>query len=82
VQVQTILPGYIATPLTSKNKYPMPFLMQAEAFADKAYTTIKGGASYKVIPWQMAIVAKLLRALPNWLFDKLLAGQPRKHRGK
>jgi hypothetical protein len=33
-----------------------------------------------VIPWQMGLVAKLLRLLPNALFDRLLAGRPRKHR--
>jgi len=36
--------------------------------------------SYRVIPWQMGVVAKLLRALPNALFDRVLAGRPRKHR--
>jgi short-subunit dehydrogenase len=81
VPVLTILPGYIATPLTSKNKYSMPFLMQPEAFADKAYKAIEGNVSYRVIPWQMGGVAKLLRLLPNWLFDKAFKGRPRKHRG-
>jgi short-subunit dehydrogenase len=81
VQVLTLLPGYIATPLTSKNKYPMPFLMQPEAFADKAYQAIEDNVSYRVIPWQMGAIAKLLRLLPNWLFDKAFKGRPRKHRG-
>jgi len=81
VQVLTILPGYIATPLTSKNSYSMPFLMQPETFADQAYQTIEDNVSYRVIPWQMGGVAKLLRLLPNWLFDKAFKGRPRKHRG-
>ena len=80
VKVVTLCPGYIDTPLTQKNKYPMPFLMKPEAFADQAFSAIEGGASYRVIPWQMGWVAKLLRWLPNALFDKLFAGQPRKHR--
>ena len=80
VKVVTLCPGYIDTPLTQKNKYPMPFLMKPEAFADQAFSAIEGGASYRVIPWQMGWVAKLLRLLPNALFDKLFAGQPRKHR--
>jgi short-subunit dehydrogenase len=82
VQVQTLLPGYIATPLTAKNKYKMQFLMQPEAFADKAFKAIESGTSYVVIPWQMGLVAKLLRLLPNGLFDKALASRPRKHRGE
>jgi short-subunit dehydrogenase len=82
LKVVTICPGYIDTPLTRKNRYPMPFLMPAPAFADKAFDAIEAGVSYRVIPWQMAVVAKLLRLLPNGLFDAAMAGQPRKPRGR
>ena len=81
VKVVTVVPGYVATPLTSKNRYGMPFLMQPDRFAEQAFQAIAAGASYRVIPWQMGVVAKVLRLLPNWLFDRLLAGRPRKHRG-
>lgn len=80
VKVVTLCPGYIDTPLTQKNRYAMPFLMQADPFADQAFKAIEAGVSYRVIPWQMGVVAKLLRLLPNALFDKALAGRPRKHR--
>jgi short-subunit dehydrogenase len=80
VAVVTICPGYIDTPLTRQNRYAMPFLMSADAFAQKAFQAIVAGSSYRVIPWQMGVVAKLLRLLPNWLFDKALSGRPRKHR--
>ena len=80
VKVVTICPGYIDTPLTQKNTYAMPFLMPPEAFADQAFAAIEAGASYRVIPWQMGAVAKLLRLLPNTLFDKALAGRARKLR--
>lgn len=80
VKVVTICPGYIDTPLTKENRYSMPFLMQPGDFADKAFAAITVGVSYRVIPWQMGVVAKLLRFLPNPLFDKVLAGRPRKHR--
>ena len=80
VKVVTICPGYIDTPLTKENRYSMPFLMQPGDFADKAFAAITAGVSYRVIPWQMGVVAKLLRFLPNPLFDKVLAGRPRKHR--
>ena len=80
VKVVTICPGYIATPLTAQNRYSMPFLMQPEDFADRAFRAIEAGDSYRVIPWQMGVVAKLLRLLPNWAYDKALAGRPRKHR--
>jgi NADP-dependent 3-hydroxy acid dehydrogenase YdfG len=80
VKVVTISPGYIDTPLTRQNRYAMPFLMKAQDFADRAFETIAAGRSYRVIPWQMGVVAKLLRVLPNPVFDLLLAGRPRKHR--
>ncbi len=80
IKVVTICPGYIDTPLTKNNGYSMPFLMQPELFAAKAFSAIEAGTSYRVIPWQMGVVAKLLRLLPNALFDKLLAGRPRKPR--
>ncbi len=80
VRVLTIAPGYIDTPLTRKNKYPMPFLMPSPTFADHAFKTIVRGTTYRVIPWPMGVVAKLLRCLPNAWFDRLLQNQPRKHR--
>jgi short-subunit dehydrogenase len=80
VQVVTLLPGYVDTPLTRENRYRMPFLMSAQAFADQAFAAIVAGTSYRVIPWQMGVVAKLLRLLPNPLFDRLLVGRARKHR--
>ena len=82
VKVVTVVPGYIDTPLTSGNPYSMPFLMPAEAFADRAFEAIVGGVSYRVIPWQMGWVAKLMRALPNALYDKLASGRGRKPRQK
>ena len=81
VQVITIAPGYVDTPLTRKNRYPMPFLMSASRFADLAYKAITAGDSYRVIPWQMGLVSKLMRLIPNTLWDRILARQPRKHRG-
>ncbi len=80
IQVVTLCPGYVDTPLTRKNPYGMPFLMPAEAFAAQAYAAIAAGTSYRVIPWQMGVVAKLLRLLPNALFDRLMQGRGRKPR--
>jgi NAD(P)-dependent dehydrogenase (short-subunit alcohol dehydrogenase family) len=80
VKVVTIAPGYIATPMTSNNRFPMPFLMPAGRFAAQAVRTIAAGASFRVIPWQMGLVARLLRVLPNGLFDVLFARAPQKAR--
>ena len=80
VKVVTLLPGYIDTPLTRQNRYAMPFLMPPADFADRAFKAIAAGASYRVIPWPMGVVAKLLRLLPNRMFDTVLAGRARKPR--
>ncbi len=82
VKVVTICPGYIDTPLTQNNSYSMPFLISPEKFANEAFAAIASGASYRVIPWQMGVIAKLLRVLPNGVFDKVFAGRPRKPRSK
>lgn len=80
VCVVTLLPGFVATPLTARNPYRMPFLLQPGEFADRAFRAIDAGIGYRVIPWQMGIVAKLLRLLPNALFDRAMAGRGRKPR--
>ena len=80
IRVVTLAPGYIDTPMTSKNPYPMPFLMPAERFARKALRAIEAGDSYRVIPWQMGVVAKLLRVLPNDWYDLAFARAPHKPR--
>ena len=80
VKVVTLLPGYIDTPLTRGNRYSMPFLMQVDDFADQAVRTIRAQVSYRVIPWQMGVLAKVLRLLPNWLYDRVLGSRPRKKR--
>ena len=78
VRVVTIAPGFIDTPMTVGNPYPMPFLMEVDAFASRAVAAISTGRSYVVIPWQMAWVARLLRVLPNAWFDAALAKRGRK----
>ena len=80
VSVVTLVPGYIDTPLTAGNRYRMPFLMPAADFARAARRAIASGASYRVIPWPMGVVAKLLRVLPNALFDRFFARRGRKSR--
>jgi short-subunit dehydrogenase len=80
VTVSTICPGYIATPMTEGNPYPMPFLLSAEEAARRMAAAIEHGRSFEVIPWQMAVVARCLHVMPNWLYDRLFANAPRKPR--
>lgn len=80
VKVVTLCPGYVATPLTQHNRFSMPFLLQPAEFAERAFKAIEEQVSYRVIPWQMGLVAKGLRLMPNGLFDKAFAGRARKPR--
>lgn len=81
IKVVTIAPGYIETPMTAINPYPMPFLLPAAEAARRFARAVAKGTSYTVIPWQMGVVAKVLRLLPNWLYDRLFTQAPRKPRG-
>ena len=58
----------------------MPFLLTADDAARRFARAIERGTSYAVIPWQMGIVAKVLRLLPNALYDRLFVNAPRKPR--
>jgi len=80
VSVVTICPGYIDTPMTQVNKYPMPFLISADEAAARFARAIQARRRLAVIPWQMALVSLLLRALPGALYDRLASRAPRKPR--
>lgn len=81
VGVVTICPGYIATPMTAVNRYRMPFLMSADEAARRIVHAVERGKAYSVIPWQMAIVARVMRLLPNFVYDRIAAKAGRKPRG-
>ena len=80
IRVVTLAPGYIATPMTSGNPYPMPFLMPVDRFAEKALGAIDRGVRFAIFPWQMRIVAGVLRVLPRALFDAASSRARRKPR--
>ena len=80
VAVVTICPGYIDTPMTQVNRYRMPFLISAEDAARRFARAIAAKRRLAVIPWQMALASLALRALPGWLYDRVMARAPRKPR--
>ncbi len=71
IAVVTLAPGFIQTPMTAQIPKSIPFFMPVDAFAKAAVKAIARGDSYRVIPWQMGLPAKLLRLVPNWLYDRL-----------
>ena len=80
VKVVTISPGFIRTSMTKRNPYQMPFLMDVEAFAQRAADAIVAGVRYRTIPWQMGWVTALLKLMPRGLFDRIMAGRKQKPR--
>lgn len=80
VSVVCVCPGYIDTPMTRVNRFPMPFIIDADDAARRIARAIAAKRRVAVIPWQMAIVSLLLRAMPGWLFDRAFSRAPRKPR--
>jgi short-subunit dehydrogenase len=81
IHVVTVCPGYVATPMTAENPYPMPFLLQSDVAARRIANAIARRRRLYVLPWQMAIGGRLFRALPRAFYDRFFANAPRKPRG-
>lgn len=67
VTISVINPGFVKTPLTDKNEFPMPFLIGTDAAIDHIMRGIDGRRFEIAFPWQMSAAIRLLAALPNWL---------------
>jgi short-subunit dehydrogenase len=80
VAVVTLCPGFIATPLTAQNPYPMPFLMTPGQAARLMAGAIDRRRKFYVLPWQMAWLSRLLRIAPRFVYDPVFAGRKRKPR--
>jgi len=80
VKVVTICPGYIKTPMTAINPYPMPFILDADEAARRIAHAIERQTVFAVIPWQMNLVGHVLKCLPRWIYDRLFVNAPRKPR--
>ena len=80
IKVVTLCPGYIKTPMTDINPYPMPFILKADDAANRMARVIQSGRSFAVIPWQMGLVGRAMKLLPNWLYDLILKSAPYKPR--
>ena len=80
VSVTTLCPGFITTPMTAINPYRMPFLMDADTAARKMARLIDARRRYAIVPWQMAIIGRLMELLPPILWDTLTRGMQRKPR--
>ena len=64
VELTLINPGFVDTPLTRKNKFPMPFLIDTDEAVRAIITGLERGRFEIVFPWQMTVAMKLLGSLP------------------
>ena len=76
VNVVTICPGYIATPMTARNPYPMPFLLQPEDAARRMIRAIDRRKRWTVIPWQMGLVGAALQSHARSVVRLLVRARP------
>ena len=69
VKVSLISPGFIKTPMTDKNTFPMPMIKSPEYAAEKIFIGLTKKSSFEIhFPKSFTILLKLLKIMPNWLF--------------
>lgn len=68
VDLKLINPGFVKTPLTDQNDFPMPFLMEVEDAAQKIIHGLETKKFEISFPLPFALIMKLLRILPNWAY--------------
>jgi short-subunit dehydrogenase len=78
VEVQTVSPGFVKTPMTDTNDFPMPFLVTAEKAAEYMVRGIEKGRVEVVFPLPMAISMKAISLLPLRIWPKLFKPKAKK----
>lgn len=78
VNVLTVCPGYIKTPMTDVNPFYIPFLMDADRAARSIRKAIIKKKRFHTLPWQMSLVGFFLRLMPRYLYDSAMRRAPRK----
>jgi short-subunit dehydrogenase len=78
VGVSVIMPGFIKSPMTDANDFPMPFLMPATRAAQIVRRGLEANRARIAFPWQTAFLAWFIGMLSPALVDPLLARLPKK----
>jgi short-subunit dehydrogenase len=78
IGVSVICPGYVRTPMTAVNSFPMPFLMDSDAAARRIVRGLARNRARIAFPWPMYAAVRLVAALPPALIDPLLRTLPEK----
>ncbi len=80
IRLHAVCPGYIRTPMTARNSFPMPLLMEPETAARRTLASIAAGRTRIAYPWPLYAVARLVGALPPGLRAALFTMTPAKGR--
>ena len=73
VRISLISPGFIRTPLTDKNQFPMPFIKTPEFAAEKMFNGLTKTKSFEIhFPKELTLLLKLLRILPYRIYLLLI----------
>lgn len=72
IKVITVRPGFIKTPMTDKNEFKMPFLMNVNKAAKIIHNGIKKEKKIIQFPFVMVLLTNILKIFPNFLFDRLI----------
>jgi short-subunit dehydrogenase len=75
IHVTTICPGFIETPMTAVNTFPMPFLMKADRAAQLMVRALQCKKKVYNFPWQTTLLIKGARWLPDWLLEWIFEGK-------
>jgi len=69
VRVSVVSPGFIKTPMTDKNKFPMPMIKSPEYAAEKMFIGLTKKNAFEIhFPITLTLIMKLLKIMPNWLY--------------
>jgi NAD(P)-dependent dehydrogenase (short-subunit alcohol dehydrogenase family) len=72
VDLSVVCPGFVETPMTEQNDFPMPFMVDVEEAADIITRGIARGKKEISFPWPLILPLKLVNQLPAFLYDRLI----------
>jgi len=75
ITVTTVHPGFVKTPMTDPNSFPMPFLVSVDRAAKIVTRGILKRRREVNFPWQMVLLMRLVRWMPDWIYDRVMGGR-------
>ena len=73
VRVSVVHPGFIKTPMTDQNDFPMPMIKSPEFAADEMFKGLTQSNAFEIhFPKKFTFIMKILKIMPNWLYLKLI----------